>query len=263
MFETIFYSDEAVGGEITEPSGVEIEIAAESPTETPIEGSEETGVEAPPAAEEKQNNFEKAFAKRLAAEREKWDQEKQQLVDQYKDYDVLKKATSYLQKTTGIEDLMSLKEEIELAELQERAESQKVSPEIQRRIEELEEKARKADEMEEQSKIQEEYKTFRSNLEEFATSKNFDAEKLHSFMYEKNIADFETAYKALRADELETQLENAKKDAVKEYLASKNAPKAEGSTGSAALENVDTSNLTWDQIRERAAARIRAANNPE
>jgi exonuclease VII large subunit len=263
MFETMFtmfYSDEAVGGEI--PSGVETESAAEIQTETPTEGSE-TGVDTPPAAEEKQNNFEKAFAKRLAAEREKWDQEKQQLVDQYKDYDVFKQATSYLQKTTGIEDLMSLKEEIELSELQERAESQKVSPEIQRRIEELEEKARKADEMEEQSKMQEEYKSFRTNLEEFATSKNMEADKLHNFMYEKKISDFEVAYDALRAKELESQLDNAKKDAVKEYLASKNAPKAEGSTGSPALENVDTSSLSWDQIRERAAARIRAANNPE
>ncbi|MNN82492.1 hypothetical protein D3C81_1994300 [compost metagenome] len=55
-------------------SGVDEVPAAEVQPETPeFESADQTGVDEMAAAEpEKLNNFEKAFAKRLAAEREKW-----------------------------------------------------------------------------------------------------------------------------------------------------------------------------------------------
>src|SRR5690606_21352965 len=129
----------------------------------------ESGANSEVAAEpEKQNNFEKAFAKRLAAEREKWDKE---TAERYKDYDVLKKATEHLQRTSGINDLMTLKEELELAELQERAETQNLDVERLKGIEQLEANAAKADEMEQQQQEEQRVQSYFSSLGEFVKDK--------------------------------------------------------------------------------------------
>jgi hypothetical protein len=118
-----------------EPSGVEETPAAEV-IETPEAVIEsESGVEEEVAAEpEKQNNFEKAFAKRLAAERSKWDAE---VNEKYKDYDTHKELSQYLQEINGA-DALTLKEQIEMSKLQARAEDNQISPEMQKRLETLE-----------------------------------------------------------------------------------------------------------------------------
>lgn len=76
--------------EMLETSGVDEVSAAETQTE------EVSGVETQVAAEpEKQNNFEKAFAKRLAEAQAKWEQG---VADKYADYDKIKQESAYLDK---------------------------------------------------------------------------------------------------------------------------------------------------------------------
>ena len=46
-------------------------------------------------------------------------------------------------------------------------------------------------------------------------------------MVEQNVPNFEVAYNAMRAQQLEEQLTSAKETAIQEYLQSKKAPKVE------------------------------------
>ena len=235
-----------------EPSGVEVAPAAEVQSE--VASADQPGVETQAAAEpEKQNNFEKAFAKRLSAEREKWEQEVNQKYQGHEDY---KFVADYLQQANGL-DLMTLKERIELERLQARAEEQNVPPEVLKRIDELEAKASKAEMYEQHQQQLQHYQEFRSNLEKFASEKGANADELHAFMYEKGIANMEVAYKAMRADELEQKLQTAEKDAINKYLDSKKAPKAEGSGAPGITTFKPTGNL--DAASERALERFRAA----
>lgn len=248
-------------GDIGSDPGVESVPAAEEQT---LETTSEPGVETQADAEpEKQNNFEKAFAKKLAAEREKWEAERQKELEKYKDYEVLQKATQYLQKTSGINDIMSLKEQLELAELQERAEEQNVPPEVLKRIDELEAKAKKAEEYERIQGEAQQRQSFEQSLMEFVKDKEgVDHNQLWSYMFDNGISNMEIAYKAMRAEQLEQQLANAEKQAVEKYLASKKAPRAEGG-GATAFQTTDTSKMSWEEIDRVAAARLRAANQPQ
>lgn len=252
-------------GESIDP-GVESAPAAEV-QETEVTDSN-PGVESQAAAEpEKQNNFEKAFAKRLADAQAKWEADKQaelqKMQEQYKDYDVLKKATEYLQKTSGIQDLMSLKEQLELTELQERADRENVPPDVLKRIDELEVKAAKAEEYEKQQQEAQTIQQFESSLKTFCEGKEIDGkplshQELWQYMHENEISKPESAFKAMKADILEAKLETAKQDAVKEYLESKKAPKVEGS-GSPGQQHVDTSKLGWGDVTKAAIARMQSA----
>lgn len=254
------------------------------------EGEEETGVDSVPAAEEqetqetevtesesgadeevaaepeKQNNFEKAFAKRLSAEREKWEVDKQaelqKVQDQFKDYDVSKKAMEYLMKSNGINDAMSLKEQIELAELNERAENENVSPEVLKRIDELEAKSAKLDALEAEKEQTSQYQTFRTELDKFAKEHEVEPDQLHQFMFENQIGKMDVALRAMKSEENETKLKTAKEDAIKEYLESKKAPRVEGSGTAGAIEQ-DTSKMGWGDITRAAAERVRASLTKE
>ncbi|WP_339317927.1 hypothetical protein [Paenibacillus sp. FSL R10-2734] len=258
-----------------EDPGVESAPAAEVSTETatpeveiPETVSEsETGVEEQVAAEpEKQNNFEKAFAKRLAAERSKWDSE---TAEKYKDYDTHKELSQYLQEINGA-DALTLKEQIEMSRLQNRAEANEISPDMQKKLEYLEEKAAKADKLEEKQQEEQRIQTYFSTLEGFAKDKGVDSEKLNAFMVENELTydpanpekSFNLAHKAMRADELEQQLSTAKETAVKEYLQSKSAPRVEGS-GTPGVVTEDTSKMGWKDINERIVARMNAANQSQ
>lgn len=250
----------------SEDPGVEDVSAAETPNiETPeVVTDSEKGANTEVVAEpEKQNNFEKAFAKRLAAEKAKWEKETS---EKYKDYDTHKELSQYLQEINGA-DALTLKEQIEMSKLQQRAEQNEISPEMQKRLEALEAKAAKADELEQQQAEQTRIATYFSTLESFVKDKGVEAEKLNAFMIENELPydpakpekSFNVAYKAMKADELEQQLTTAKESAVKEYLQSKTAPRVEGSGAPGTIVE-DTSKMSWNEIRQRAAARI-AANN--
>lgn len=253
-----------------EESGVESAPAAEVSTETAtpeVEIADETGVDTEVAAEpEKQNNFEKAFAKRLAAERSKWDSE---TAEKYKDYDTHKELSQYLQEINGA-DALTLKEQIEMSRLQTRADANEISPEMQKKLDYLEEKAAKAEQLEQKQQEEQRIQTYFSTLEGFAKEKGVDSEKLNAFMVENELTydptnpekSFILAHKAMRTDELEQQLSTAKETAVKEYLQSKSAPRVEGS-GTPGVVTEDTSKMEWPDINQRIIARMNAANQSQ
>lgn len=255
-----------------EESGVDTASAAGEQTEVTEVTDPQTGVDDQAAAEpEKQNNFEKAFAKRLAAKEAEWNTAKEAeiktLREQYKDHDTYKLAAEYLQQTSGVPDLLTLKEEIELARLQERAQKENVPATVLKRIDELEAKAAKADELEAQQKQQSEWSEFETSLKTFVEGKEIDGKpvdhmELWKYMHEHEIGKPEAALKALKADLLETKLATAKEDAVKEYLQSKQAPKTEGAPG-AAVRSVPQTGGGFKGAEQRAAERMRAARTAE
>ncbi|MNC13522.1 hypothetical protein D3C75_612730 [compost metagenome] len=231
----------------------------------------ETGANEEVAAEpEKQNNFEKAFAKRLAAERDKWQKE---VSEKYKDYDTHKELSEYMQEINGA-DAMTLKETIEMEKLQKRAEKNETTPEMQKRLETLEAKSARADELEEQQVKEYTNKLFWDAADKFAEGKDISKDDLNKFMIENEIIisdvtnpelverKFNIAYNAMKTEEYKQQLTTAKETAVKEYLQSKAAPRVEGS-GSPGVINEDTSKMGWKDINERIVARMNAANQSQ
>lgn len=240
--------------------GVEVVPAAEVQTETPVI---EPGVEKEVAAEP--NNYEKAFAKRLQAERDKWQKENE---DKYKDYETNQKAAQFLQKRYNINDSQALREQIELADLQDRAEEHNITPEMQKRLDVLEQKAALADKYQQEQEQQQQYQTFRSNLDKFAAEKQANADELHQYMFDNGFPSekMELAYKTMQADKVlaekeafEASKEQFKKDTLKEYLDSKKAPKAEGK-GAAGIVGQGPPG-SWQAADARFKARIEAANN--
>lgn len=250
------------------------------------DGSEEskTGVDEKTAAgsdeakePQEPKDPEKAFAKRLQAERQKWEAERKAErekweaelkaeLEKYKDYDVHKKASEYLMRTAGISDPLTLKEEIELAELQERAEKEKVPASVLKRIDELEQKAKKAEEMEAAQKQMQEWQEFEASLKSFCEGKEIDGKpvdhmELWKFMHDNGISKPEAALKAMKADILEAKLETAKNDAIKEYLESKKGPKP-GPEGAAASQTPGPAG-SWKEAERRALERMRAARQAE
>lgn len=253
-------------GDIGAASGADTVPAAGEQTETPqVESTSEPGVDPKAAAEpEKQNNYEKAFAKRLAEAEKKWQAE---IAEKYKDYDTHKELSDYFQKINGM-DAMTLKERVEMERLQERAEKENVPPEVIKRLDELEAKAAKVDEYEKQQQEERSLQEFENGLKEFAKDKLIDGKpidhmEMWQYMHENGINKPEAALKAMKADFLEKQLETAKKDAVDEYLNSKKGVKVEGSAGAAGVKTVDTSKMSWKDLNNHAAARISAAKQPQ
>lgn len=256
-------------GDIGAASEVSTPPSVEGEGETPsVDGNAPTPDTKSADDVSKQESFAKRLKestdKALADERAKWEKEQS---EKFKDYDSYKKATEYLQKTSGISDLLTLKEQIELSELQERAEEANVPPEVLKRIDQLEAKAAKADQMEAAAKQQQEWQSFESTLKDFCTDKNIDGKpvdhmELWNFMHENGVSKPDVAFKAMKAEILEAKLETAKTDAVKEYLESKKAPKAEGSTGAAAQTELPPPN-SWKEAEARAAARLQAARQAQ
>jgi hypothetical protein len=228
-------------------TGAEQQVAAE-PTHS------ETGAEANVSDQSGNERVDTAFAKRLAAERTKMEKE---YAERYKDYDTYKEVGEYFRELNEADDVMSLKERIEMERLQQRAEQAQVSPEVQRRLEELEAKAAEADQLKENQKLQDFYKGFRNDLEKFAGEKKVDANELEKFMAEKRIPDMDIAYKAMTYADAEAKAEEIKQNAIKEYLQSKKAPKVEGAGTPGHIPPAPPK--TWQEANARAAEMIRAA----
>lgn len=251
--------------EVIDP-GVEVVPAAEEHVQDQVDTSSEPGEDPSVVAEpEKQNNYEKAFAKRLAAKEAEMEAK---YAEKYKDYDVLQKATAHLQRTTGISDLMTLKEELELADLQERAETQNLDVDTLKRIEQLEQKAARGDELEAKIQQEEQTKQFETSLKTFCEGKEIDGKavdhnELWKYMHDNQTSNVDMAFKAMKAEVLETKLATAKEDSIRDYLASKQAPRFEGNTGAAGSQAVDTSKMSWKELERHAAGRLEAARNPQ
>lgn len=208
----------------------------------------------------------KAFARRLeertqkalAEERQKWEQEVNQ---KYGNYDQYQQTLDYVMKSSGYNSFDEFQQALQEAQLQERAEQHGVSPEYQQRLEELEQKAQRADELEQQREQEQVMQQFHSALNDFAKEKGVEPTELESFMVENNIPNFEMAYRALRYEQMENDLKNAKDVAVKEYLESKKAPKVEGSGTPGVVKQDPPKNFA--QARERALARLNSMDIKE
>lgn len=233
-------------------SGVENVVAAEPQQEvtTPPEGQ----ANEPPAGDER---VEAAFAKRFAAEREKLEKE---YAEKYKDYDTYKGVSEYFREVNELSEVSELSQMIELERLKQRAEASQVTPEFQRRIEELEAKAAEADTLRQQNELQSWYRTFRTDLEKFATERGADANELEKFMGDNRIGNMEIAYKALKFADAEAKKKEIEDAAVARYLDSKKAPKAEGSGAAAHVS--PSSPKTWDEAKRGALEMMRSANKP-
>lgn len=246
--------------------------SATEPSSVVTEGQEPSGDgNAPAPAEEaqedvtKQESFAKRLSEKLAEERAKIEAE---FKEKYGDYEAMKDVAEYFREANGFDDVLSLKERIEMERLQSRAEKEGISPEMQRRLEQLEERARRADELEQQRQAEEQqrqeqerltqfYKEFRGNIETFAKENGANADELERYMIDNEIKKIDVAYKAMKAEEYEKKLQEREQDVIKRYLDSKNAPRVEG-TGAAGLTSFKpTGNL--DAASERALARFRAA----
>lgn len=240
-----------------EESGVETAPAAEV---------QESGVETPVSAEPKDNNFEKAFAKRLAAKEQEWQAKIQELESRYKDYDAYKDVADYFREVNQAPDVMSLKERIEMERLQQRADQQGISPEMQRRLEQLEAKAAEADQLKQQREQEEReraeqeqqtkaYQEFRSKLDAFAKEKGADSEKLYAFMAENQIGNPEAAYKAMMFDDMQAKLQAAEKEGMKKLLSAKSKMPTMVNTNQTGTLS-QTPPKTFAEARERAKLRL-------
>lgn len=244
--------------QVLEQSGVEIVPAAEGQTEAVQTGETTTAAESQP-----QNNFEKAFAKRLADAQSKWEQEQAEKFKGYEDYKYL---ADYLQEANGM-DVMTLKEQIELERLQARAEKEQVPPSVLKRIDELEAKAAKADEYEQQQAEVQTRTQFETTLKTFCEGKEIggtplDHSQLWQYMYENQTNSPEVAYKAMRADYLEQQVANAEKEGVKKFLSAKGSiPTVEGKTAAGVLTKEPPK--TFKDAQARAAQRLANWGNME
>lgn len=203
----------------------------------------EPGVETQAAADpEKQNNFEKAFAKRLAEKESEWKGQLEAERAKYKDYDQYKEVAEYFREVNQAQDIMSLRERIEMERLQHQAEEQNLPVEVLKRLNELEAKAAEGEKIKaqqeeetrlrsEQEQQQQVFKEFRTGLETFAKDKGVDADSLHQFMYDNQIGNMDAAFKAFKYDELQQQVEKAEKEGVKKFLSAKGSiPTVTGNT---------------------------------
>ncbi|HMK57735.1 MAG TPA: hypothetical protein VK462_01640, partial [Nitrososphaeraceae archaeon] len=199
--------------------------------------------------------IEQAFAKRFAAEKAKLEQE---YADKYKDFDTYKEVSEYFREVNEAEDVLSLKERIEMERLQARAEKAEIPVEVQKRLEQLEEKAAKGEELEKHQANQQFYNKFRSDLDKFIEGKDVKADDIEKYMIDNKVPNMEIAYRAMKFDDAQANKEAIKKEAIQEYLNSKKAPKVEGS-GTAGFVQQDPPK-TLAEANKRAADRIRAAN---
>ncbi|NJJ38546.1 hypothetical protein [Paenibacillus apii] len=248
------------------------DVTSETPSVVAEESSSDAGNAPESVSEEvtKQQSFahrlKESTDKAIAEAKAKWEAE---IAEKYGDYDTHKELSQYFQQINNT-DAITLKERIEMERLQERADKENTTPEMLKRLDELEAKAAKADELEQQHQQEQINRMFWSAAEKFVDGKGISKEDLNQYMIDNEIfvdmtnpeaaeKKFNMAYKAMKADELQQQLVTAKETAVKEYLQSKSAPRVEGS-GTPGVVHEDTSKMSWDEITKRAAARLSAAN---
>ncbi len=257
-----FFNGLEGGGELAPPQGTgEVATPPEQIEQPPIENNLEGQLPAgqPPEAIEQSEAFAKRLQERTQAalmeERGRWEQE---AAERYGNYDQYNRAMNFFMQQSGHNDLDSMMQAIEQQDLLQRAEKFGVTPEIQQKLEALEQKAQRAEELEYQREQQELSQRFTQALGQFSQEKGADAAALEQFMLEHNVGNFEVAYNAMRAQQLEEQLTSAKETAIQEYLQSKKAPKVEGNGTTGIVSDEPTTD--FQVARERALQRLRSAN---
>jgi hypothetical protein len=251
------------------------DIGASSEPDLGVETEENTAEPQPDKETNEPDKIEqsKSFAKRLeerttailAEKRAEWEAEQS---EKYKDYDTHKEVAEYFREVNNFENVLTLKEQIEMEKLQARAEREDVSPEVLKRIDELEVKAAKGEQLEKQQEQQREWNEFETSLKTFCEGKEVDGTPVNhmdlwKFMSENQVSKPEIALKAMKSDALEQKLATAREDSIKDYLASKQAPRAEGNNGAAGTQRVDTSKMSWKEIEKHTVARLEAAKIPQ
>lgn len=231
-----------------------------------VEGTVETvstetaSVQGDPSSKETESSFARRLRehseKEVRTAREAWEKE---VSEKYKDYDTHKELSSYFQEINGM-DAMTLRERVEMERLQARAERENVPTEVLKRLDELEAKAAKADQMEQQQQQVQKIQSFENGLKEFAKDKQLgdkplDHMELWSFMHENGISKPEAAFKAMKADVLEKQLEEAEKNGMKKLLQAKSSiPNVTGNKAQGVVTS--PAPKTFAEARQRAMQRM-------
>lgn len=201
-----------------------------------------------------------SFAKRLAAERAKIEQQYQQEYQQkYADYDRYKSIVDSTLQYTNLASLDEYEQSLQEQRLMAEAERNGLDVETQREIFEL-----KRQQQEQQTKLQqyEQEKAkfeFMSFLNDFTKDKDIKADELHDYIVQNEIYNPDIAYKAMRAEKLESELANAKQLAIKEYLEGKRqAPSVEGGGNAGVVKQSPAK--TFEEARARALQRLNTIN---
>lgn len=245
-------------------TGVEDAPAAgEQSQDQPIDGTaaDQTGVEGQAAAEPaEQKDVEKAFAKRLAAERAKWEQEQ---AEKLQEYETHKKISEFFQQYNGM-DVQALLDRIELERLQQQADQQQVPVEVIRRIQELEQKAALAEQLAQQQAQAQWEKQYHDGLAAYVKDKEgADPDAITKFLVENGISvdpndmnrAFDLAFKAIQYEKLQKQLESAEKNGMKKLIGAKGSiPANVGSSAQGQVNNGPPK--TFAEARARALARL-------
>jgi hypothetical protein len=252
-----FFKDGVDDGGIADPGGgdpptdpIDPPVVDDPPTDPPTDDLDQS----------------KAFAKRLEERtqkalqeaRQQWEQETSQ---KYGNYDQYQQSMEYVMKSAGYNNFDEFQQALQEAQLAERAEQNGIDPEFQSRVELLEQRAQRADELEQQREQEQVMQQFQSALNDFSKEKGIEATELESFMMDNQIPNFEMAYRAMKYEQMESDLQNAKDVAVKEYLESKKAPKVEGSGAPGVVKQDPPKNFA--EARERALERLRSAGIKE
>ncbi|QHT61701.1 hypothetical protein GXP70_18120 [Paenibacillus lycopersici] len=229
-------------------SGVDDVSAAGTQEEVSTAGEQDAG-----------QGADKAFAKRLAAERAKIENE---YAERFKDYDTHKQVSDYFAQLNGM-DALTLRERVELERLQEQADQQQVPVEVMRRLQELEAKAAQADELTQQQQRGQMERTYWDGVNAFAAEKGVDAKALNQFLVDSGIPidpgnmqkALDIAFKAVRHDQLEKQIADAEKNGMKKLLGAKGSiPTVTGSMAQG--QAASTAPKTFAEARARAMQRM-------
>lgn len=258
--QPLFNMDGAIGA-VSESSSVEdvdntdVEIASASDETT-------TASEDVTKQQSFANRLKEQTDKALSEARSQWEKEQS---EKYKDYDTHKELSEYLQRVNGA-DAMTLKEQIELEKLQERADKNETTPEMQKRLEALEAKSARADELEAQQAKEYTNNLFWKAAESFVEGKDVSKEDLNKYMIENDIfvdptnaelaqKKFDMAYKAMQYDAMAKKLESAEKDGMKKLMQAKGSiPTIPGKSGQGQVVNGPPK--TFAEARARAMQRM-------
>ncbi|MEK4191772.1 hypothetical protein NYE59_01670 [Paenibacillus sp. FSL L8-0323] len=258
--QPLFNMDGAIGA-VSESSSVEdvdtTDVETASASDDTVTASEDVTKQQSFA-----NRLKEQTEKAVSEAKSQWEKEQS---EKFKDYDTYRKATEYLQKTSGIDDVMTLKEQLELQELNERAEQQNVPPDVLKRIDELEQKAARGDELEQQQQAQQINNLFWKAAESFVEGKDVSKEDLNKYMLENEIIvdvtkpdlaqkKFDMAYKAMQYDAMAKKLESAEKDGMKKLMHAKGSiPTIPGNAAQGQVVNGPPK--TFPEARARAMQR--------
>ena len=115
-------------------------------------------------------------------------------------------------KQAGYNDLNSMMQAIEQQDLLQRAEKFGVTPEIQQKLEALEQKAQPCRGTRVSARTTRIITTFYASIRQFAQEKELMPRLLEQFMVEHNVPNFEVAYNAMRTQRVRRTADFSKRN---------------------------------------------------